>query len=213
MKRITTYRQLGLVLILIATTTFLLYLSTHKEENMVLQSNKITIDSMPGVNSDENRTVKKAYSVHSPILIESDDDLTVFPGLGTKDDPYVIENYNITDSTTHGIKISGTTKYILIHDCYLNGGGSSSSFYGIYIDSTTDGTITVTNNTISNYATGIYLSSCSNNSFTFNIITNSNNDGLYLSSSSNNTFSSNTITNSDDDGITISFSSGNIQIL
>jgi len=209
MKKIKIYKQLGLVLILIATTTFLLYLSIHKDEHIVQQSNQIIIDSISSVNSDETRTIKQVYTVHSPILIESDDDLTVFPGSGTKDDPYIIENFNITDSTANGIKIYGTTKYIVIRDCFLDGGGLSSSFYGIYIDSTTDGTITVTNNTISNYATGIYLSSCSNNSFTFNIITDSNNDGLYLSSSSNNTFSSNTITNSDDDGITISFSSGN----
>ncbi len=57
---------------------------------------------------------------HDPIEITSDSDFEVFPGTGTEIDPYVIEGYNITTTSTRGISIRGTTKYFTIRNCYVD---------------------------------------------------------------------------------------------
>jgi len=53
------------------------------------------------VKSNNNRIIKRSYISHNTILIDSDDDLAVFPGSGTKSDPYIIGNFNITSLTAH----------------------------------------------------------------------------------------------------------------
>jgi len=203
--RVANLKSDLLVVFLIFSSILISY-NIEKIQIVDRELNQIESSIITPSNSNYGNKIKNSYISHAPIDITSDSDLTVFPGSGTKDDPYIIENYNITSSSTHGIYISGTTKYILIRDCYLDGEGSN--YHGIYIKSIASGTLTVTNNIMNNYRYGIYQEQSSINSFTSNTITNSS-YSIYLYSSSLNSFTSNTITNSSEYGVDIAYSSTN----
>ena len=78
---------------------------------------------------------------HSPIEISSDEDFLVFPGSGTYEDPYLIENYNITSNTSFGIYITLTSKHFLIRNCYIDVSQTS-----ILIENIVDGGARIENN-------------------------------------------------------------------
>ncbi|MHA1503541.1 MAG: right-handed parallel beta-helix repeat-containing protein, partial [Candidatus Heimdallarchaeota archaeon] len=63
-----------------------------------------------------------------------------FPGIGSKDEPYLIENYSINSSYVFGIIIENTSKYFAIHNCFLN------NTHGIYINDVANYTATLSNN-------------------------------------------------------------------
>jgi len=93
------------------------------------------------------------YISHSPISIISDSALSAFPGSGTPEDPYVIEGYNITTTSSCSIYISGTTKYFAIRNCYLRAENN-----GIGIANVAADTAKIINNICeSNSLHGIYL--------------------------------------------------------
>jgi len=87
--------------------------------------------------------LKASFSLtpHDPIYITSDSGFAVFPGSGTEEDPYLIDGYNITTTST-GISITDTTKHFVIRNCYVE-----TNYIGIYITDVADGTATVANNT------------------------------------------------------------------
>jgi len=89
---------------------------------------------------------------HDPISITSDSAFSVFPGSGTEEDPYLIENYNITTTSGDGVYITGTTKHFVIRNCYINAQGS-----GIYIYDVADRTVLVENNTCESSDDGIVI--------------------------------------------------------
>ena len=135
---------------------------------------------------------------HDPISITIDSGFDVFPGSGTVEDPYIIEGYNITTPDDNGIYISGTTKYFVIRNCYVDAGNN-----GIYISFITGGTATIINNTCNNnYYNGIRIFSSST---VTNNICSKNGHGIYLSSSGGSTVANNTC-NNNDQGITLSTS-------
>ena len=141
--------------------------------------------------SNNNPIFISAFIEHQAINITDDSEFSVFPGTGTSDDPFLIDGYNITTTSLVGIKITGTTKYFIISNCYIDTLG-----YGIFLDSISNGTATITNNTcINNFWDGIYLSSSHNNTVSGNNCTN-NGGSIHLSSSHNNTLSGNTCINS-----------------
>ncbi|NHJ86617.1 MAG: hypothetical protein FK734_14215 [Asgard group archaeon] len=94
-----------------------------------------------------NFTVKydtNGYIEHSPIFISGDYGFLSygFPGDGTKNNPYVIENFNITSTgTDEGISIYDTTKYFVIRNCYIE-----SLYTGIVLGEIMNGTATIQNN-------------------------------------------------------------------
>jgi len=65
---------------------------------------------------------------HPPIYINGNENFTVANGVtdgnGTKTDPYIIENWNISKPTsgtsTGGIYIGDTTKYFIVRNCYIS---------------------------------------------------------------------------------------------
>ena len=157
---------------------------------------------------------------HSAIYINSDIGLEIFPGTGIAEDPYLIEGYNITTTSSSGIEISGTTKHFRISNCYIN-----ASNYGIYINNIADGTATVTNNTCSdNGYVGIALyysvsstitnNTCNNNNLGIDIYysasstianntCNNNLIGIWLGYSGSSTVANNTCNNNNNSGIDI----------
>ena len=114
---------------------------------------------------------------HEEIIILSDDDLISydFPGNGTKEDPYIIENYNITTTYNKAITISTTTLSIIIRNCYLSGHS-----YGIYISNVRDETVEIMNNTCTNnIVNGINIHYTSRTVIKNNTCTN-NTNGMYF---------------------------------
>ncbi|NHJ05420.1 MAG: hypothetical protein EAX90_11385 [Candidatus Heimdallarchaeota archaeon] len=131
------------------------------------------------INTDyqfSEKSVIPNYTTHSPIVIDSDNDFSSLglTGDGSKGNPYIIENYDIT-STGIGIEISGTTKYFIVRNCILNTDLTSISIgnvaantaiiknnvltglkgEGIYIENTNG--VLIENNTIYDFDDGIHL--------------------------------------------------------
>ena len=78
---------------------------------------------------------------HNSIEIYSDQDFDEFRGTGSKEDPFIIENFNITTNNDYGIYIISTTKCFIIRECYID-----SSYIGIFIDGVAEGTVIIENN-------------------------------------------------------------------
>ncbi len=133
----------------------------------------ITFSNMR-VNSTTDSYDPKSYTSYIPhdfINISHDGAFEVFPGTGTEGDPYIIEGYEIIPtSSVYGIVVTGTTKYFVIRNCYID-----AEFSGIKIDGIAAGTATIINNTIYDSGLGInllyafsstiYNNNCTDNSY------------------------------------------------
>lgn len=77
---------------------------------------------------------------HDPIVIMGNAGINnasgALNGNGTADDPFIIENWSINASSTSGIKIVGTTAYIVIRNILINSTGNLSN--GIWIENATN---------------------------------------------------------------------------
>ncbi|MFX1282381.1 MAG: NosD domain-containing protein, partial [Promethearchaeota archaeon] len=134
---------------------------------------------------------------HDPIIITNDNNFSSqgFPGLGTIDDPYRIENFNITTSTGASIAIYDTDTYFCIRNNLLNGLFTASS--GIEFNYVDHGIID--GNVVTNYFSyGILLEHSKNNILSNNMVFNNRNDGIRLRISTAITISSNTVAHNDD---------------
>ena len=121
-----------------------------------------------------------------PIYIYGNSDFTsangVSAGNGTVSNPYIIEGWDISATSGHGIYIEGTDKYFIIRNCYIHDGGSN--FHGIYLNTAQNGIITNVTSYNNNY--GLYLYYSSNNTITNCSVYNNPYSGIYLYYSSNN---------------------------
>ncbi len=138
---------------------------------------------------------------HAPIHIDDDSNFTAFPGSGSFNDPYIIEDYNITsDVDACGINISATTKFFIIRNCFID-----ALDFGIWISWISEGTAQVINNTcVNHYSTGIDLwdvpgAFISNNELHYNKY------GIYCVTSDNIYLESNNCTNNQLRGILVRF--------
>jgi len=77
------------------------------------------------INSDD-------YTPHPPIYINGNDDFTpengVVAGNGTKENPYIIEGWEINASNADGIRIENTTVYFVIRNCYIHDNNGSAIY-------------------------------------------------------------------------------------
>ena len=73
--------------------------------------------------------IASALTPHVAISITDDSGFTIYPGLGTELDPYIIDAYNITTTEDYGIYIKETTKYFVISNCYID-----AYIFGIYLE-------------------------------------------------------------------------------
>ncbi len=144
------------------------------------------------INAEENnyRLTLLELTPHDPISITSDSDFEVFPGLGTSENPYLIDGYNITTTSTNGINIRGTTKYFTVRNCYIDADSD-----GIYIENVADGTATVINNTCINNAYGIEIWDSVSSTVINNTCINNGFKGIMLSFSVSSTVTNNIFTN------------------
>ncbi|MCK4278942.1 MAG: right-handed parallel beta-helix repeat-containing protein [Candidatus Thorarchaeota archaeon] len=100
--------------------TLLLVLFLTRPASIVSGSNWAAKSNNLGSN-----TSLAQYEQHEPIVIGSDTDFADqgWPGNGTVDDPYVVENLSIEDGLT-AIRIKDTTVYFIIRNCYRQGWGA-----------------------------------------------------------------------------------------
>ncbi len=96
-----------------------------------------------------------AYTVHEPILIQGDSDITaangVTSGHGTQLDPYIIDGWEIDASEGNGIDISGTTAWLVIQNVFVH----SSPSYGILISNAQNARITSSILSENEYSIGV----------------------------------------------------------
>ena len=156
----------------------------------------------------KNLSTIKSHSIdlslvsHASIIIDSDDDFVTygFPGTGIENDPYIIENFNITQSTIDGISISSTTNFFIIRNCYVSV-LENHPYYGIYgigisISNIVSNTARIINNTVEHCGfSGIHLDSTSDVLIANNTIINNNVRGLDVWDSTNAMIVNNTISN------------------
>ncbi|MCK4844422.1 MAG: right-handed parallel beta-helix repeat-containing protein, partial [Candidatus Heimdallarchaeota archaeon] len=145
-----------------------------------------------------NPSYYSSLTPHDPISITSNSDFEVFPGLGTAEDPYVIEEYSITTTSNIGIYISSTTKYFIVRNCYVD-----ASDYGIQIRYVADGSAIVINNTCNNNWIGIALEVSVSSTVTNNTCSNNNGCGIILIFSDSSIVANNTCNNDYGEGIVL----------
>ncbi len=93
-------------MLLIVGTTVIILVTSEPTKQEIQETESLTLDL---INRDE-------------ILIDHNNDFLTygFPGEGTEENPYRIENYNITTGSLL-IDITDVTKYFEIRNCYLKG--------------------------------------------------------------------------------------------
>jgi len=167
----------------------------------------------PNESPSESLPAEILYTTHPTISINSNAQFnnTAYPsngvvsGNGTAPDPYIIEGWNISASSAMGIRIYNTDKHFIIRDCYIHDGGWD--YYGIYLQSCSNGTVSNNNMSYNNCGIGTYLTT------RINIVNNScyanENVDIYLANSNNNTISNNSCRNNEHIGIDLQASSGN----
>ena len=151
----------------------------------------ITLSSMFAVSFNDSNELPSldALTPHAPILIDSDNDFNVFPGIGTLEDPYLIEGYHITGtSSITCIAIRWTTKAFIIKNCYLEG-----SMNAISLNEIGDNNAIISNNTILSGSISIIYSN--NYTITSNTISDGFGSALHIQHSDGNTISNNILTN------------------
>jgi len=79
------------------------------------------------------------YQEHDPLTVGGDDEFALngFTGSGTAEDPYVINELNITNRGTC-ITIMNTTAHFILKDCFIK---ATYSNYGIILQNVTFGSI------------------------------------------------------------------------
>jgi parallel beta-helix repeat protein len=156
-------------------------------------------------------TVHAALTPHGPIEITNNSGFTKPDpvnggGSGTENDPYIIENWDISANTTDGIYIDATTAHFIIRNCYVRTVWSEYGYSGIRFSYVINGILD--NNTVENNSFGIELADSNNNLISGNIVE-KNGRGIYFYFSANDLVSGNIVENNSD-GIYIQDSDNNI---
>ncbi|MFX0087801.1 MAG: right-handed parallel beta-helix repeat-containing protein [Candidatus Hodarchaeota archaeon] len=163
------------------------------EERGIIEERK---EDFIQLNEEPSSTCRiKNYIERSPIVIIGNSDFGPskydFPGLGTKSNPYVIEGYNITDSSGKLIYIVNTTAFFVIQDCILD--GINRVYPGIEFSNVTSGVIS--NNTLINNDYSCNIADSDNNIIENNLISMSNHAIRIAWGSGNNSVINNKIQN------------------
>ena len=123
---------------------------------------------------------------HLPIYIDGDGGFNASNGVtggnGTESDPYVIEEWSINATTTHGVHLLNTDKHVVIRWCFINSGHLSGS-NGIYVEFCSN--VTVTDNECAYDSMGIFMACCSDSVISWNSCHN-NTEGIFVELCSDN---------------------------
>jgi len=171
----------------ISTTSVSAVFTGHS--NMDINANMDSFEKDFPKNVLDKKYSIKDHIQHDPIRIDNNTDLNEtaqtegWPGDGSINNPYIIEEYNI-DGDEHGycLYIGNTTDHFVIRNCYLhNASGNYSTWTkesGLNIYNSENGV--VENNTISNNYNGISTSECHDNKISNNTVSFNDNQGIYI---------------------------------
>jgi len=155
---------------------------------------------------------KETRSVpHTPIHINGNADFASqaasegWQGDGTANNPYIIENYDINASTTHGIYIENTDVYFIIRNCIIHDG--KGKYDGIFFYNVKNGKID--NVTSYNNWNGIYLERSPNNQITNCHVHNNSWTGIYVGWYTNSSQITNCDIHNNKEGINLWYTSDN----
>jgi parallel beta-helix repeat protein len=129
---------------------------------------------------------------HEPIIVWSDMDFEMydFGGLGTENDPYIIENYRINTTADIGIQIRYTTKHFVIRNCEI-----TAKSVGIEIDNAAANTSIISNCVVEyNKYQGIAVIYSDGVLITNSIVADNEDQGILILSSNHVTIINNSIT-------------------
>jgi parallel beta-helix repeat protein len=154
-----------------------------------------------------------AVVAHGPIYITSDDAFAAkaasegWQGSGVAEDPYIIENYEITSWGYNGylIDIRNTRVHFIIRNCILVG---DWVFGSIFLYNVMNAVIS-DNICRYNLVSGIILSLSDDNIIINNTCNSNDNDGIGLDSSENNLIFNNTCSYNQNNNIFMEYSRGN----
>jgi parallel beta-helix repeat protein len=132
---------------------------------------------------EDNIIIRRSYTTHLPIEVADDTELANIAtgGDGSGGNPYIIEGWNITTTTSNGIYIHDTTKNFIIRNCWIN---ASLNYHGIYIYNIGTNTANISNNVCINNFHGIFIHLASNTIVTNNIVNNNSFHGIFCLSTS-----------------------------
>ncbi len=146
---------------------------------------------------------------HEPIQIASDMGFencdAVRSGSGASDNPYIISDWDISASSSHGISISNTSDHFIIKDCEINNGGSQ--YNGIVLSDVMNGKIL--SNEITSNSAGIFLQYTNSAVIKDNTVQNNDMYGISLQYSNDNVIHGNTVQGSGDTALAIQESDRN----
>lgn len=191
--------SLGKIYKIMFLLTILLGIGFHSPSTAIfgegpnVQANDFTIITKP-----------QTFLIQSdPIHITNDNDFSVFPGSGTKTDPYRLENYNISSEIQNfGINISDTTKYFVIQNCFIK-----VKQVGMWISWIARGTAEIRNNTCIEHDTyGIDLWDAPGTLIDNNSLTSNGLNGINCIDSDDVTISNNILSLNKENGVSIRFS-------
>jgi parallel beta-helix repeat protein len=162
---------------------------------MSLSPNTMINTRVPNINISNNKP-NAALIPHAPIYIDGNTSLDTFctVGDGSFVNPYIIENYSIAATSSHGIEIKNTDAYLVIRNCVIENG--SSTYHGIVLHTCYN--VRISNNDVNNNKVGISLTTLKNSTILNNTVSTNSQDGIILDSSSNsNTISINRVDRND----------------
>jgi parallel beta-helix repeat protein len=147
------------------------------------------------------------YTHHDPIFVDGNSNFTSlasgegWPGDGSEENPYIIQNYEIMGGNGHCIEIRNSTMSFVIKDSQIFDGMG-----GIYLFNTTNGEIKGCE--IQNNQVGIFLEKSKEITVKKNILT-SNFDGIYLFNSKQNIIENNNASQNFGEGVSLIISREN----
>lgn len=191
--------SLGKIYKIMFLITILLGIGFHSPSNAIFgEGSDIQVSDFTMITRPQTFLIQS-----DPIHITNDSAFSVFPGSGTKTDPYRLENYNISSEIQNfGINISDTTKFFVIQNCFIK-----VKQVGIWISWIAHGTAEIRNNTcIEHDAYGIDLWDAPGTLIDNNSLTSNSLNGLNCIDSDDVTISNNVLSLNKENGVSVRFS-------
>ena len=166
--------------------------------------------SMGQISLIENPT-EIFYTTHSPISISTDADFITlgFPGNGTMEDPYRIENFSIVNiNAEKGIFVKDVTVNFIIQNCFIQ-----VDYTAIEVFNVAFGVCQINNNTCVGTDFGISALESPNTLIANNSCSNNQEYGIYISHSSDCVVENNYCKDANGAGIYVEYESDNIFIV
>ncbi|MFX0101440.1 MAG: right-handed parallel beta-helix repeat-containing protein, partial [Candidatus Hodarchaeota archaeon] len=93
--------------------------SLKKNKSLLFITSFLLVMACSQIKPVEAHISHQEIAIHGDVMLDYPGGAFARTGLGTEEDPYVIENYEIFPDETHGFFIEDTTKHLIIKDCII----------------------------------------------------------------------------------------------